>query len=134
MVSRCSTARASSGDSPTISIALNAQSPGLCPPYPGLGLPACVVMEVYFVLMLASLIVSNRRVGRAVFYAAGTIAFVSASAFSVREVLDIAQCPRLFDIPLPMCFTVVPTVVLMLFLKFKGHTAPSAILVEGVTR
>lgn len=99
---------------------MNSQNPGLCPPYPLLATPACIVMEGYFALMLTALFIPDRRIGNVVFYAPATVAFLSASTFAIRDVLDLGACPQLFGIPVPLCFTVVPSVALMVFLRWKS--------------
>jgi hypothetical protein len=102
-------------------IFIEIKNPGFCPPYPFIGLPACMVMIVYFLFMLLSLFVKERKLSKYLFYILGIIALISAIVFSVKEIMDLSQCPRLFDIPLPLCFTVVPMLVLLLYLKMKGE-------------
>ncbi len=102
-------------------VLLNARSPGLCPPYPVLGLPACVVMLSYFALMFSALFVSNPRLSRWLFFIPGGIALASGIGFSIKElVLAGTQCPQVLGVPLPLCFTAPPMVGFMLYWAWAG--------------
>lgn len=106
-------------------IVLNVQSPGFCPPYPVLGAPACIVMEVYFVLILGSLLVRSPWSDR-VFYGVTSIALLSSIVVSAKEIMGLNDCPRLFGIPIPLCFAVVAGTALLLVLKSRGRTSAAA--------
>jgi len=102
-------------------VLLNAGSPGLCPPYPVIGVPACMVMLGYFVLMVSALFVPNDPLGRWLFYVPGALALATGLGFSLKEiVLAGDQCPQLFGIALPLCFTAPPMVALMLYWAWRG--------------
>lgn len=73
-------------------------------------------------LSLAALFIPDRRIGNMVFYAPATVAFLLASTFAVRDVLDLGACPQVFGIPVPLCFTVVPSVAVMVFFRWKSST------------
>lgn len=102
-------------------IYINAGSPGFCPSYPLIGTPACIVVGVFFSLILVSLFLKG-SLGDYIFYSAATAAFLSSILFSAKEVLGLSSCPRLFEIPLPLCFTVFPTMALLMFLKYRGRS------------
>ncbi len=104
----------------TYLVVLNAQTPGLCPTYPLLGLPACIVVDVFFVVMLAALLVGSRWSDHGL-YGAATLAAATSIYFSARELLGLDSCPRLFDIPVPLCFTVFPTMGLLMWLRYRGR-------------
>jgi len=104
-------------------VAMNASSPGFCPNYPILNLPACWVMEGYFLIMLLALFIKDTTVSKVLYYVPGIIAFASGIMFSVKEIMDLSQCPRLFDIPFPLCFSAPPVIALLLYLKYKGDKA-----------
>lgn len=101
-------------------IIANASSPGFCPPYPLLGFPACVVMAAYFLIILMSQFVKNKSISNYMFYIPAILAFATGTFFSVKEIMGLSHCPRVFDIPLPLCFTVIPMVGILLFLKIRG--------------
>jgi hypothetical protein len=102
-------------------VLLNVASPGLCPQYPLVGLPACVVMLGYFTLMFLALFVTDDPLGRWLFFLPAVLAFFTGVGFSITELTASGtQCPQLFGIPLPLCFTVPPMVGLMLFWGWNG--------------
>jgi len=102
-------------------VVINWQEPGLCPPYPFIGLPACLVIGFYFILMLISLFISHKRIGDYLFYVPATIGLLSAIMFSTKQIMGLSQCPTLFNIPLPLCYTAVVAFALLLLLKWKGE-------------
>jgi len=83
-------------------------------------------MEGYFSLMLAALFIPDRRIGDVVFYLPAAVAFLSASTFAVEDMLDLGACPQLFGIPVPLCFTVVPSVAVMVFFRWKSSAPDEA--------
>jgi hypothetical protein len=103
-------------------VVINARSPGFCPPYPVIGTPACIVVDVYFATILGSLFINSRWSDWA-FYGATTLAFLTSVFLSAKEIMGLSQCPRLFDIPLPLCFTVFPTMALLAYLKYRGRAS-----------
>ena len=103
----------------TFLVFLNAGSPGLCPQYPVIGIPACIVVDVYFIAILTSLFFKS-HVANLIFYTAASLAFLTSIYFSVNEIMVSGNCPRLFDIPLPLCFIVFPTMALLAHLKYHG--------------
>jgi hypothetical protein len=103
----------------TFVVFLNVRSPGLCPEYPVIGLPACMVVAIYFIAILASLFFKSRA-ANLIFYLATSLAFLTSIYFSVKEITGMGSCPRLFDIPLPLCFIVFPTMALLAHLKYHG--------------
>jgi hypothetical protein len=105
----------------TVLVILNTHSPGLCPPYPIIGAPACIVVDLYFAAILGSLFFKS-QLSDIIFYIATGMAFLTSVFFSAKEIMDLSRCPRLFDIPVPLCFTVFPTMVLLAYLKYRGHT------------
>ena len=102
-------------------IFIESGSPGYCPPYPVIGTPTCIVVEVYFVLILLSLFGRN-QLGDAIFWLATSAAFLTSVYLSVKEVLGLACCPRVFEIPLPLCFIVFPTMALLMYLRHRAPT------------
>lgn len=96
------------------------KSPGTCPSYFSTTLPACIVMEVYFIIMLAAHLLKTKY-SHHVFYFFAAIALLSASIFSIKEIMNIDHCPRMFDIPFPLCFGAWFLIVTALILKFKNR-------------
>ncbi|MEM6997383.1 MAG: hypothetical protein AAF413_00570 [Patescibacteria group bacterium] len=94
-------------------------SPGVCPDYPLIGVPACYVMVVLFGL-ITFLVFTKYNYSRHLFYPAWLIAFISSLYFSYGELANIQDCPRAFGIPIPLCFLVPPSLALILWLK-KNH-------------
>ena len=108
-------------------VLLNAASPGLCPRYPVIGLPACVVVLGYFGLMFSALFIADDRSGGWLFYGSGALALATGISFSLTELtLAGPQCPQVFGIPLPLCFTVPLMVALMLHWAWSGRLNPAA--------
>ena len=106
----------------TILLVFNeSQSPGFCPAYPVLGVPACFVVLTYFVLITSTVTVQDSAWSRIFFFGVGALAIATGAYFSTLEITTPGpQCPQLFGIPLPLCFTVPGTVALMLFLGWRG--------------
>jgi len=102
-------------------IITNFMHPGFCPPYPWLGLPACVVMGTYFALMIIGHNVNPNGIGKTLFWTIGVIALISGIYFSYNEIMDLGSCPRAFGIPLPLCFTAPPTILTAMFFKWKSN-------------
>ena len=98
-------------------IVLEMITPGTCPPYPFLGFPTCIVLEVYFVIMMISLFIKNIKLGNIIFYSLNILSLITSIYFSAREFLNIAQCPRFFDINLPLCYTALAGSLVLLTLK-----------------
>jgi len=75
-------------------------TPGYCPPYPVLRIPACFVVSFYFILILVSQFIHHRTVSQ-VLYHFGTFAgLATATWFSLSQLQGNAICPILFSIPL----------------------------------
>lgn len=106
----------------TVLLVINeARTPGFCPTYPVLGVPACWVVLVYFATMTVALFVAGAA-GATLFFVAGALAISTGLFFSTLEILTPGQqCPQLFGIPLPLCFTVPPMTGLMLWLGWRGR-------------
>lgn len=68
------------------------QSPGFCPPYPILRIPACMVMLAYFLIMLLGQNMKG-KIGKYVFLIPTIIAISSATYFSYNEIMDLGHCP-----------------------------------------
>ena len=98
---------------------LNTITPGFCPPYPLLGVPACVVIGIYFILIIASQLIKNPQISKYVFYVPATLGLLSGIMFSTKQIIGLSQCPTLFEIPLPLCYTAVPAFGVLLYLKYK---------------
>lgn len=77
-------------------------SPGFCPPYPVLGIPACFVVAFYFALVLVSQFVPNRSFSTLLFYVGAIAGLATAIWFSVNNALGNLLCPVLFG--LPICY------------------------------
>lgn len=104
-------------------VGVNAARPGLCPAYPLIGWPACIVVLIYFTAITAALFLHGVA-GQALFVTAALLTLVTGLGFSTLEITTAGhQCPQLFGIPLPLCFTVPPAVALMLYLAWRGRPA-----------
>ena len=80
----------------------------------------------YFVLMFSALFIADDRLGRWLFYVPGALALATGVGFSIKEMtLAGAQCPQVFGIPLPLCFTAPPMVALMLYWAWSGANRSS---------
>jgi len=76
------------------------KSPGFCPTYPVLGIPACFVVSFYFALVLVSQFVKNRTTSNLLFQFGALAGLATAIWFSVNNVLGNVQCPILIGIPI----------------------------------
>jgi len=76
------------------------RTPGFCPPYPVLGIPACFVVAFYFALVLVSQIIKNRTISNLLFQVGAIAGLATAIWFSVNHALGNVQCPVLFAIPI----------------------------------
>jgi len=76
------------------------KTPGFCPPYPVLGIPACFVVSFYFALVLVSQFVKNRATSNLLFQVGALAGLATAIWFSVNHALGNIQCPILFGIPI----------------------------------
>ncbi|QMU57435.1 MAG: hypothetical protein GKR98_03990 [Boseongicola sp.] len=104
-----------------ILVAYNTATPGFCPTYPVLNQPACVIVSIYFAGMLGALSMTG-AVSVWLFYACTTLALFTGLGFSAFELTtDGHQCPQLWGIPVPLCFTVPPMMLLALFLGNDGR-------------
>ena len=102
------------------------QTPGFCPSYPVLGVPACYVVLVYFTIITTTLFLDDGAIVRILFYGTCALAIITGSYFSTLELITPGtQCPQLFGIPLPLCFTVAPTIILVLVLGWVGRPKAS---------
>ena len=106
----------------TLLVFNDSQSPGFCPAYPVLGVPACYVVLIYFSVVATTLYAAPTRKMQILFFAVGLLAIATGIYFSTLEIITPGpQCPRLFGIPLPLCFTVPPTMGLILFLGWRDR-------------
>ena len=76
------------------------KTPGFCPPFPVLGIPACFVVSFYFALVLVSQFVKNRTTSNLLFQVGTLAGLATAIWFSVNHALGNSQCPILFGIPI----------------------------------
>jgi len=102
-------------------IVVELQAPGTCPVYPVFGIPACMVMEIYFVFIFGSLFIPYEYIRRVTFYSATLLALGSSIFFSVNEFLGVGSCPRVFSLPIPLCYAALFSVVLVLVLGNMGY-------------
>lgn len=112
-------------------VIVEVQSPGYCPTYPFLNIPGCFVILTYFIIMFLAMQMKG-KFGSLLFYIFGVIVFFSSVYFSYNEVMNLGHCPQAFTIPLPLCFTVFPTMALLLFWKLRADkigysTSPDAV-------
>ena len=104
-----------------ILVSKNTSTPGFCPTYPTLNLPACVVVLIYFIGVTVALLLPYERMSNTLFFTFGTLSILTGLYFSTVEITTPGQqCPQLFGIPLPLCFTVPPTLGLMMYLGWRG--------------
>ncbi len=96
------------------------QSPGTCPMYPFIKKPACFIVQIYFTWALLSFFIKNETMAKIIFLFSSCLSLATGIYFSSREIMGTGHCPRAFDIPIPLCFTVVIAFVLIIYLWFKG--------------
>ncbi len=105
----------------TLLVFKDSQTPGVCPAYPVLDVPTCYIVLIYFLIVTATLYAAPSPKTQILFFAAGALAIATGLYFSTLEITTPGpQCPQLFGIPLPLCFTVAPTMGLVLFLGWLG--------------
>jgi hypothetical protein len=88
---------------------------GHCPPYPVLGIPACYLVLVFFLLVLGSHFVKDKKIDSFVFYFGALAGLGTAIWFSTNQLLGTARCPIEFGIPL--CFLALPTFATLIVLR-----------------
>ena len=76
------------------------KTPGFCPSYPVLGIPACFVVSFYFALVLVSQFVKNRAISNLLFQVGAIAGFATAIWFSVNHAQGNIQCPIVIGIPI----------------------------------
>lgn len=76
------------------------KTPGYCPPYPVVGIPACFVVSFYFALVLVSQLVKNRTLSSILFNVGAIAGLATAIWFSVNHAQGNVQCPIIIGIPL----------------------------------
>jgi len=106
----------------TLIVVLNeVRTPGFCPCYPLLNVPACYIVSVFFIIVIGSQFIRDERISSIIFYAGSLSGLVTATWFSTKQILGTSQCPILFGIPLPLCFVAFFVFVALLLLQFKGR-------------
>lgn len=90
------------------------RSPGHCPPYPGIGVPACFMVLLFFGLVLLSQYVSKPGTNKLLFHLGAIPGLFTAVWFSVHQVQGAMQCPQLLGIPL--CFVALGVFLLLIVL------------------
>ena len=93
-------------------------SPGYCPAYPIIKVPACIVVLVLFIINLFSLFIKRRAVSRFLFYLSALAGLFTATWFSSNHLLAKLSCPVLFTIPL--CFLAFLCFGSLIILGIKG--------------
>lgn len=83
-----------------------------CPPYPFIGVPACYIVIVFFLLIVLSQHMS--RYERPLFMTGALLGLLTAIWFSISQMLGAAECPKLLGIPL--CFVAAITFFVLLFI------------------
>lgn len=91
------------------------KSAGHCPPYPLLGIPACYLVMVFFLLVFGAQFVKDKKAASVIFYSGALAGFGTAIWFSTNQVLGAAQCPVEFGIPL--CFVALLTFAILIVLR-----------------
>jgi hypothetical protein len=91
------------------------QTAGHCPTYPLLGIPACYLVLVFFLLVVGAQLVKDRNAGNLMFYSGALAGLGTAIWFSANQILGTARCPVEFDIPL--CFVALLTFVALIVLR-----------------
>lgn len=76
------------------------KTPGYCPPYPVLGIPACFVVSFYFALVLISQFVQNRTISNLIFQVGAIAGLATAIWFSVNHSLGNLHCPIVVGVPI----------------------------------
>ena len=104
-------------------VAVELRAPGFCPTYPFLNVPACYVMGCLFFWMFISNFLESSKLQVVVLISSALVALASSAFFSTQQVLGTGQCPTAFGIPLPLCFTVPPVLILCMYLKVLGMRA-----------
>lgn len=75
-------------------------SPGFCPPFPGLGIPTCYLVPLFFLLILGSQFIRAGKLQALAFQSGAIAGLATAIWFSVHQALGKVQCPELFAVPL----------------------------------
>lgn len=95
-------------------VASEIRAPGHCPPYPGLGVPACYLVLLYFVLVLVSQFIKRSSLNKLVFHLGAIPGLFTAVWFSVHQAKGELQCPQLLTIPL--CYVALATFLALVVL------------------
>ena len=90
-------------------------TPGYCPPYPVLGIPACFVVSFYFALILFSQFVKNRALSNLLYQVGAIAGLATAIWFSVNHAQGNVRCPILFAIP--VCYAALADFLLLITLN-----------------
>ncbi len=93
-------------------------APGFCPSYPLLGIPTCILVLLFFILILISQMLKRTKVRSILFFGGTLWGFFTATWFSMNQLLDNAQCPVLFNIP--QCYVALMTFGILMVLGIKG--------------
>jgi len=91
------------------------KTPGFCPPYPVLGIPACFVVSFYFALVLVSQFVKYRTISSLLFQVGALAGLATAVWFSVNHAMSNIQCPIVFGIPI--CYAALVDFLLLITLN-----------------
>ena len=78
----------------TLLVFNDSQSPGFCPNYPVLGVPACYIVLIYFSIVAATLYAAPTQKTQILFFAVGALAIATGLYFSTLEITTPGpQCP-----------------------------------------
>jgi uncharacterized protein with PQ loop repeat len=98
-------------------------SPGFCPRYPIIGIPACYLVLVFFILVFVVRYIKGKRVAQIIFWTVCIAGILTAAWFSTSHLLGNLQCPVLLNIPL--CFAALLT---FLALQISGFIDSNSIV------
>lgn len=88
------------------------QAPGLCPCYPGTGIPACYSVLALYILVGISEFIPKPVLANRIFFACALVGILTATFFSLAHLMGVAQCPKIGAIPL--CFIAFLSFVMLL--------------------
>ena len=83
-----------------------------CPPYPFIGIPACYLVLIFFILIVLSQHIPKYE--RPLFLSGALLGLLTAIWFSISQVLGVVECPKLLGIPL--CFVAGLTFFTLIFI------------------
>jgi len=107
------------------------RTPGFCPCYPLLNVPACYMVSVFFTVVLGSQFIKDARTSSVIFFSGTIVGLVTAIWFSTKQILGTGLCPILFGIPIPLCYVAFFVFVALLLLQFKGRVAADSSNLES---